>query len=109
MTAEFNLNLLTRMNRELGANFDISKFEHYCAYDPETGACKSYLACLEAMEVVIDRTFVKFDKDECIWMEISQKYSEEDIERLASTTGFSVIGNMYDSKKWFREPIWMAK
>jgi len=108
-TAQFNLNLLTRMNRELGANFDIPGFEHYCAYDPETGACKSYLVCLEAMEVAIGDNFVKFDKDECIWMEISQKYSVEDIEQLASTTGFSMIGNIYDSKKWFTESIWMAK
>ena len=109
VTAEFNLNLLTRINRELGANFDIPKFEHYCAYDPESGACKSYLVCLDAMEVAIGDNFVKFDKDECISMEISQKYSEEDVNQLASTTGFSVIENIYDSKKWFTESIWMAK
>lgn len=109
VTAEFNLNLLTRINRELGANFDIPKFEHYCAYDPESGACKSYLVCLDAMEVAIDHNFVKFDKDECILMEISQKYSEEEVNQLASTTGFSLIKNIYDSKKWFTESIWIAK
>jgi L-histidine N-alpha-methyltransferase len=109
VTAEFNLNLLTRINRELGATFDIQKFEHYCAYDPETGACKSYLVCLEAMEVVIGDKLVTFDKDECIWMEISQKYSGQDIERMAATAGFSVVGNICDSNNWFRESIWMAE
>jgi dimethylhistidine N-methyltransferase len=109
VTAEFNLNLLTRMNRELGANFDLRRFEHYCSYDPESGACKSYLVCLEAMEVAIGDKVVTFEKDECIWMEISQKYSAEDIERLALTTGFCVSRNIYDSKKWFVESIWMAE
>jgi dimethylhistidine N-methyltransferase len=42
-TAEFNLNLLMRINKELDANFDINNFEHYATYDPGTGACKSYL------------------------------------------------------------------
>lgn len=61
------------------------------------------------MEVAIGDTIVRFDKDECIWMEISQKYAREDIERLALTTGFSVIGNIYDSRKWFAESIWRAE
>ena len=47
ITKRFNLNLLERINRELNADFDLSKFEHYPTYDPETGACKSYLVSLE--------------------------------------------------------------
>jgi L-histidine N-alpha-methyltransferase len=52
-TFRFNLNLLQRINRELGANFDVSAFEHYCSYEPETGSCESFLIRLKATEVQI--------------------------------------------------------
>jgi L-histidine N-alpha-methyltransferase len=109
VTAAFNLNLLTRMNRELGANFDVKKFDHYCNYDPESGSCKSYLVCLDAMEVTVGDSVVRCDKDECIWMEISQKYSPEEITQLAESAGFSVVENIYDSKGWFTNSIWVAE
>jgi dimethylhistidine N-methyltransferase len=109
ITAAFNLNLLTRINRELGANFPAQKFEHYCHYDPESGSCKSYLVCLETMDVTIGDAVVHFDRDECIWMEISQKYSVSEISRLAESTGFSVVENIYDDKGWFTDSIWLAK
>jgi dimethylhistidine N-methyltransferase len=109
ITAAFNLNLLTRINRELAADFLTRKFEHYCHYDPESGSCKSYLVCLEAMKVNIGDEVVHFDKDECIWMEISQKYSEPEIDRLAGSTGFSVVENISDDKRWFTDSIWIAE
>lgn len=109
VTAAFNLNLLTRMNRELGADFDIKKFDHYCHYDPESGSCKSYLVCLQSMDVTIGSEMVHLDKDECIWMEISQKYSPPEINRLAAAAGFSVVENIYDSKRWFTDSIWIAE
>lgn len=108
ITAAFNLNLLTRINRELGADFVTRKFVHYCHYDPERGSCKSYLVCLEAMDVSIGDTVIHFDKDECIWMETSQKYSVPEINRLAESAGFSVVDNIYDGKKWFADAIWVA-
>ncbi|HWB93922.1 MAG TPA: L-histidine N(alpha)-methyltransferase [Puia sp.] len=108
-TAAFNLNLLTRMNRELDANFDLGKFDHYCHYDPESGACKSYLVALESMDVTIGGEKVHFDKDECTWTEISQKYSTSEISQLAAQTGFEVLENVFDSKTWFTDSIWIAK
>jgi dimethylhistidine N-methyltransferase len=108
ITAAFNLNLLTRMNRELGANFNIKKFEHYCEYDPETGSCKSYLVCLEDMKVEIGHAKVFLKKDECVLMEISQKYSCDQIETMAKATGFRVTENVFDNKRWFVDSVWTA-
>ncbi len=52
-TRNFNLNLLQRINDELGGNFNIGSFEHYATYDPATGACKSYLISLKNQDVTI--------------------------------------------------------
>jgi len=109
ITAAFNLNLLTRMNREIGANFNPGNFSHYCHYDPESGACKSYLIALEPMDVMIGGATVHFDKDECIWTEISQKYSLHEIRGLAAGSGFEMLENVFDSKGWFTDSIWMAR
>ena len=60
ITKQFNLNLLHRINNELGANFVISKFEHYPTYDPGTGSCKSYLVSLDDQTVNVGETNIKF-------------------------------------------------
>lgn len=108
ITRRFNLNLLERMNRELGSDFDVKKFEHYCSYDPETGSCKSYLICLEDLDVRFPETVVAFKKDEYIHMEISQKYTLSQIEEMAQTTGFALNRNFSDSKKWYIDSVWEA-
>jgi uncharacterized SAM-dependent methyltransferase len=63
LTREFNLNLLNRINRELEADFRIDQFDHYCSYDPGTGAAKSYLVCLSDMTVHLNGTRIPFEKD----------------------------------------------
>lgn len=108
ITAEFNLNLLRRINKELDANFDVQQFEHYESYDPETGACKSYLVSLAAQQVTIGSSNVQFDKDEIIFTEISQKYSKADINTMAAATGFELVQNCTDSKGWFIDSFWKA-
>jgi L-histidine N-alpha-methyltransferase len=106
-TKAFNLNLLTRINRELAANFDVQSFEHYPSYDPSTGACKSYLISLKDQTVRIGETnFIDFKKDEYIFMEISQKYSVEQTNELAKKSGFTPIKHFFDSKKWFLDTVW---
>jgi len=108
ITRRFNLNLLERMNRELCSDFDVKKFEHYCNYDPETGSCKSYLICLEDLDVHFPETVVSFKKDEYIYMEISQKYTLSQIEEMAQKTGFALDRNFSDSKKWYVDSVWEA-
>lgn len=108
ITKQFNLNLLTRINNELGADFDIRKFDHFPTYDPRTGACKSFLVSLEAQEVKIGPYVISFQKDEIIDMEISQKYTLEDTRALAGASGFMPVADFYDKKCWFLDTLWVA-
>lgn len=108
ITSRFNLNLLIRINRELNANFDLSIFEHFCSYDPLTGACKSFIVCTEETDVQIGDKTIHFKKDECIWTEISQKYSPGQITTLARAGGFKPIQMLTDHKEWFVDAIWKA-
>jgi L-histidine N-alpha-methyltransferase len=107
-TRQFNLNLLTRINRELQGNFDLNQFEHYPMYDPETGACKSYLISLTDQQVQLCDETIEFKKDEYIYMEISQKYTIEQTNQMAADAGFKPLNHFMDSKGWFLDSIWMA-
>ena len=108
ITKKFNLNLLSRINRELSADFDIDSFDHYCTYDPATGSCKSYLIALKDMDVHLQDQSISFKKDEYIWMEISQKYTLDEIDQLARESGFQPNKHIMDQKKWFTDAVWIA-
>lgn len=107
ITRAFNLNLLHRINRELGADFKPRLFDHYACYDPATGACKSYLVSLARQKVHIDNAAViEFERDECIYMEISQKYTPAEIQQLAYAAGFTPVADFRDSRNWFADCLW---
>lgn len=107
ITRAFNLNLLKRINRELGGNFIVSNFTHYPVYDPGTGACKSYLISTAKQEVSLkDGTTFYFEKDEAIYMEVSQKYDVTAINEMAEQSGFQALTSFYDSKKMFTDSLW---
>ncbi|MDO3643552.1 MAG: L-histidine N(alpha)-methyltransferase [Mucilaginibacter sp.] len=108
ITKRFNLNMLERINRELGGDFDVSQFEHYPTYDPETGACKSYLISLRDQTVSIQGKSIFFAKDEYIFMEISQKFTVAEIDNMALTASFKPAVHFFDSKHWFTDAIWVA-
>ncbi len=108
ITSRFNLNVLDRINKELGGQFDKSRFRHFGTYDVFSGAMESYLVSLESQEVPINqigRSF-HFDEWEPIHTEYSYKYLLSDIRELASDTGFSEVVNLFDSKKYFCDSIW---
>lgn len=105
-TRAFNLNLLSRINQELGGNFDISKFEHYNSYDPASGACRSFLFSLTDQAVQIGPNTFHFHKNEIVDMEISQKYALEEVKELGNQTNFETIETFFDSKKWFLDMLW---
>ncbi len=110
ITKRFNLNLLERINRELNADFDLTKFDHYPTYDPESGSCKSYLVSLEDQKVSINgKEKIQFLKDEYIYMEISQKFTVQQTEQMAAKAGFKSVHRFFDSKKWFLDAIWIAE
>jgi len=110
ITREFNLNLLRRINRELQGNFEIDQFRHFPVYDPGTGSCKSYLISLRKQDVTLvtaggSRT-VHFAENEELYMEISQKYTVDQIGSMARQAGFDTAGALFDKKKWFVDAIW---
>ena len=108
VTAEFNLNLLRRINRELGANFKLENFSHYATYSPVECAARSFLISRENQTVFIESLTQSFDfkQWEPIFTEISQKYSPEMIADLAQTSGFEIERNFFDSKKYFADSLW---
>lgn len=108
ITRAFNLNLLERMNRELGADFEIDQFSHFPTYDPITGICKSFLISNRAQKVSIDslkKTF-QFESAEAIHTEISIKYSLNEVENLFTRAGFNFIEHLHDCKHYFVDTIW---
>ncbi len=109
VTSAFNLNLLTRLNRELSANFDLTKFDFYCHYNPITGAVKSYLCSLydQCVYIAAIGETVHFKQHELISTELSQKYSLADINTLASKTHFTVIGCFLDDENYFSDSLWV--
>ncbi len=110
-TAQFNLNLLTRINRELDANFEIHRFEHYTNYDPHTGEVKSFLVSNSEHEVhikALDSRF-KFSQWEPIFMEVSRKFDIESIEQLANKYGFAINGHFFDNRRYFANSLWIKE
>jgi dimethylhistidine N-methyltransferase len=108
VTAAFNLNLLARINRELNADFDLQKFSHYALYAPDECAARSFLISREDQTVSVEalgRSF-RFDKWEAVFVEISQKYSLRMIGELASESGFAVVTNFFDSRRYYADSLW---
>jgi L-histidine Nalpha-methyltransferase len=108
ITREFNLNLLDRMNRELGADFDRSKFEHFGYYNERISAMESWLISLQDQEVNIREigSVFYFKKGERIHTEYSHKYSVEDINVLMAGAGFSNVKTFFDSRRFFADSLW---
>jgi dimethylhistidine N-methyltransferase len=106
VTKAFNLNLLNRINRDLGPVFDLTQFDHYPTYDPITGACRSYIISLVHQHVMIGEELLEFEKNEAIYMELSQKYSVQEIEVITNQTGFRPVDYFFDGRKWFLDMVW---
>lgn len=88
VTAEFNLNLLARINRELGADFDLSAFRHHAFYNAGAGRIEMHLVSLEAQRVTLGGHIFDFRPGETIHTENSCKYSVEEFQQLARSAGF---------------------
>ena len=108
VTEAFNLNLLHRMNQELGANFDVDSFSHYEIYNPLDAAMQSFLVSSKSQSVHFSKlNFVtEFDAFETLFVESSHKYSVRDIENLARENGFKVLENYVDDKHDFVDSLW---
>lgn len=103
VTARFDLNLLARINRELGGNFDLDAFRHVVHYDDESGAVKSFLESQTDQRVEIPgaELAVPFREGERIHTEDSHKYGPEEIDALASGAGLQVEDQIRDTAERF--------
>ena len=90
VTAAFNLNVLARLNRELGADFDLSRFRHRAFYDPEASRIEMHLESLDAQVVHVAGERITFECGETIWTESSYKYDSPRLHRLVLSAGFSI-------------------
>ncbi len=106
ITAEFNRNLLRRLNRELDADFDLDSFRHLARYNPQLGAMESYLVSERDQVVHVAGERVQFMAWEAIQTEVSCKYRERDVRSFAERSGFEPTGWYYDSRRWFLDALW---
>jgi dimethylhistidine N-methyltransferase len=101
VTSAFNKNLLSRINRELDANFDLRNFRHVVRYDEARGSVDSFLEAKSAATIALKKAGVdvRFAEGERIHTESSYKFSDEDVARLAAAAGFTLGKTWHDRRK----------
>lgn len=98
VTAAFNLNLLARINRELGGEFDLRRFAHEVRFDAEKRSVDMHLRSLDEQQVSIPGAglVVRFGRHETIWTESSHKYLAEEVVAMGEIAGFRCDGQWID-------------
>ena len=110
VTAAFNRNLLVRINRELGANFDLAAFAHRAIWNERERRAEMHLVSRRDQHVHLAAADVdvEFARDETIWTESSYKYSEDEIRRLGAERGFSMTSQWIDDEARFALTLFTA-
>jgi dimethylhistidine N-methyltransferase len=101
VTAAFNLNILARVNRELGANFQLDRFRHHAFYNEKMGRIEMHLVSMTDQTVRVCGIEIHFKTGESIWTESSYKYSLEEFADLAAKAGFKVRNVWTDDARLF--------
>ncbi len=101
VTAEFTLNLLARLNREIGSDFDLHEFGHRAFYDAIKGRIETFLISQRAQVVTIGSQQFSFAIDEPMQVEYSRKYTDASFAALAAEAGLAVTDAWDDPKHWF--------
>jgi dimethylhistidine N-methyltransferase len=101
ITAKFNLNLLTRINRELGGNFRLQMFEHHAFYNRERHRIEMHLASLKRQKIRVGGRAIEFRAGETIHTENSYKYSLESLSALARGVGWTPMAAWTDARNYF--------
>ncbi len=104
VTAAFNLNVLRRINRELDANFDLSRFRHRAFFNESAGRVEMHLEAIVAHEVEVGGAAISFARGETIWTESSYKYDREQLATVTAAAGFEVERLWTDADERF----WVA-
>jgi L-histidine Nalpha-methyltransferase len=107
VTAAFDKNLLARINRELGADFDLSQFQHEARWNRDERRIEMHLRSMRAQSVTIPAalTRVDFAEGETIWTESSHKYRAADVLEMAKRTGFRCEGQWIDEEWPFAQNL----
>jgi dimethylhistidine N-methyltransferase len=110
VTAAFNKNLLVRINRELGGDFDLDAFDHRAAWDPAAQRIEMHLVSRRAQTVRIPLagTTVRFAPDEWIWTESSYKYDADQIVEMGAEAGFATRDQWVDDRAKFALTLFAA-
>ena len=103
VTAEFNLNILSRINDELDADFNLKNFSHLAIYNKEKQRIEMYLKSLVNQSVIVSKSdlLLNLEKDELIHTEHSHKYKLSQIHELLDSVGFEIKHTWLDDKKYF--------
>ena len=111
VTAAFNLNLLGRANRELGADFVLAQWRHEARWNAKTRSIEMHLRSEYEQHVTVPAAgfSVSFEKGETIWTETSHKYSLDEVRRLAEGAGFRREAQWVDAEWLFAETLLMAE
>jgi L-histidine N-alpha-methyltransferase len=111
VTAAFNLNLLARINRELDADFNLTRFAHVAKINPEARSVEMHLRsmCRQTVSVPAAEVVVEFEEGETIWTESSHKYAAEEIFQTARDAGFHCEAQWIDEEWPFAESLLIAK
>jgi dimethylhistidine N-methyltransferase len=111
VTASFNLNLLARMNRELGADFDLSRFKHVAIYNETERRIEMHIESTADQTVRIPGAglTVDFRKGETIWTESSHRFRKEELVELAERTGFECTAQWIDDEWPFAQSLFVAR
>jgi uncharacterized SAM-dependent methyltransferase len=110
VTAAFNLNLLVRINRELGANFDLSHFDHEAKINDRTRSVEMHLRSkkLQRVKIPASQITIEFLEGETIWTESSHKYSAREVFQIADAAGFHCEAQWIDEEWPFAENLFVA-
>jgi dimethylhistidine N-methyltransferase len=101
VTADFNLNILARLNRELGANFALEQFQHEAFYNEAAGRIEMHLVSLCEQTAHLNGRNVSFDANERIWTESSYKYTLHEFAGLAKQAGLQPAKVWTDPERLF--------
>jgi dimethylhistidine N-methyltransferase len=101
VTAEFNLNILTRLNRDAGADFDVSKFQHRIVWNADDGRIEMHLESLQDQVAHVGGRAIRFAEGETIHTENSYKHTRAELAALASEAGWSTAEVWTDRDELF--------
>jgi L-histidine Nalpha-methyltransferase len=101
VTADFTRNLLVRLNRDIGSDFDLDGFEHLAEYVAGAGRIETFLVSRKVQTVTVEGRAFRFDAGERMQVECSQKYTDDSLGQLARQAGLKVVRGWNDPKDWF--------